>query len=146
MNFIITNKGNTENYQEMAWVLELVKKGELILNAICDSVESAQYLEEFIIIISNAALSMGEVTRYIENTIAISEASLSELHDSISKLPSAALPDSKQAIEPAILSELSTLMAVDKTHTTKDATVTWALEKGEGRDEDVHGQAESVMA
>jgi hypothetical protein len=51
MNLIISNKESTEDYEELARVLDLVKKGELVLNAISDRKESAQYLEEFITII-----------------------------------------------------------------------------------------------
>jgi hypothetical protein len=41
-NFIISNKGNTEDYEELAWVLDLVKKGEMVLNTISDRKESGQ--------------------------------------------------------------------------------------------------------
>lgn len=51
INFIISNKGKTEHYQEVAWLLELVEKDELILNVISDRIESVQYLDEFITII-----------------------------------------------------------------------------------------------
>jgi hypothetical protein len=61
MNLIISNKGSTEDYEELARGLDLVKKGELVLNAISDRKESAQYLDEFITIINNAAFYMGEV-------------------------------------------------------------------------------------
>ncbi len=33
---------NTEHYQKLAWVLDLVKKGEVILNIICGRIKSAQ--------------------------------------------------------------------------------------------------------
>jgi hypothetical protein len=66
MNLIISNKGSTEDYEELARVLDLVKKGELVLNAISDRTESAQYLDEFITIIDNAVLYMGEVRNDID--------------------------------------------------------------------------------
>ena len=71
MNLIISNKESTEDYEELARVLDMVKKGELVLNAISDRKESAQYLEEFITIINNAALSMGEVRNDIDDMIAV---------------------------------------------------------------------------
>ncbi|HVD21143.1 MAG TPA: hypothetical protein VNB95_04305, partial [Nitrososphaera sp.] len=84
MDLIISNKGSTVDYEELARVLDLMKKGELVLNAISYMEESAQYLEEFITIINNAALSMGEVRNGIDDTIAVAGAFLSQLHDAIS--------------------------------------------------------------
>jgi hypothetical protein len=46
INFMMSNKGKTEHYQELAWMLELVEKGEFILNVISDRIESVQYLED----------------------------------------------------------------------------------------------------
>jgi hypothetical protein len=95
MNLIISNKGSTEDYEELARVLDLVKKGELVLNAISDRKKSAQYLDEFITIINNAALYMGEVRKDIDNTIVVAGALLSQLHYAISKVPTGVLPDSR---------------------------------------------------
>jgi hypothetical protein len=100
MNLIISNRGSTEDYEELAGVLDLVKKGELVLNAISDRKESAQYLEEFITIINNAALSMGEVRNDIDDTIVVAGALLSQLHNTICKVPTGVLPDSRDEIEP----------------------------------------------
>ena len=36
MDLIISNKESTEDYEELARVLDVVKKGELVLNAISD--------------------------------------------------------------------------------------------------------------
>ena len=86
MNFIISNKGNTEDYEELAWVLDLVKKGEMVLNTISDRKESGQYLGELITMINNAALSMGEVRNGIDDTIVVAGALLSQLLEAISKV------------------------------------------------------------
>jgi hypothetical protein len=102
-NLIISNKGSTEDYEELARVLDLVKKGELVLDAISDRKESAQYLDEFITIINNAALYMGEVRNDIDNTIVVAEALLSQLHYAISKVPTGVLPDSRDGIKPSLL-------------------------------------------
>jgi hypothetical protein len=80
INFIVSSKGKTEHYQELAWVLELVEEGELILNVMSDRLESVQYLDEFITIISNAALSIGDVRDDVEQTVEAAEASLLGLH------------------------------------------------------------------
>ena len=53
INFIVSNKGKTEHYQELAWMLQLIEKGEFILNVISDRIDSVQYLDEFITIRSN---------------------------------------------------------------------------------------------
>jgi hypothetical protein len=98
INFIISNKGKTEHYQELAWMLELVEKGELILNLISDRMESVQYFDEFITIISNVSSSMSEVKDNVEQTVEAAEASLSELHDAISKVSMQLLPDLRQEI------------------------------------------------
>jgi hypothetical protein len=55
INFILNYKGSTEGYQELTCVLELLKNGELILNVISERIESVCYLDEFIMIIDNAA-------------------------------------------------------------------------------------------
>jgi hypothetical protein len=105
------------------------EKGELILNAISDRKESAQYLEEFITIINNAVLSMGEVRNDIDDTIVVAGALLSQLHEATSKAPTGALPDSRDEIEPSLFAELSTLQAAGKALAPKESTVMWALEK-----------------
>ena len=93
INFIINSKGKTEHYQELALVLELVEKGELILNVISDRVDSVQYLDEFMTIISSAALSISEVRVDVEQTVEAAEASLSGLHEVISSVSTRILPD-----------------------------------------------------
>jgi hypothetical protein len=119
MDLIISNKGSTVDYEELARVLDLMKKGELVLNAISYRKESAQYLEEFITIINNAALSMGEVRNGIDDTIAVVGALLSQLHNAISKVPTGALPDSRDEIEPSLFAELSTILTAGNSKCSK---------------------------
>jgi hypothetical protein len=145
-NLIISNKGSSEDYEELARVLDLVKKGELVLDAISDRKESAQYLDEFITIINNAALYMGEVRDDIDNTIVVAGALLSQLHDAIFKVPTGVLPDSRDGIEPSLFAELSTILAAGKAHAPKESTVTWASEKKQSREEDAQEQAVAAMA
>jgi hypothetical protein len=153
MNLIISNKGSIEEYQDLARVLDLVKKAEMVLNAISDRKESAQYLEEFITIINNVALSMGEVSNDIDDTIVVAGALLSQLHGAISKLSTGALPDSWDEIEPSLFAELSTIVAPGEAHAPRESTVTGASEKkegggGGGEEEGGKGQeqAKGVMA
>ena len=102
-----------------------MKKGELVVNAISDRKESAQYLDEFITIINNAALYMGEVRNDIDNTIVVAGALLSQLHYAISKVATGVLPDSRDGIKPSLFAELSTtILAAGKAHTPKESTVT----------------------
>ena len=131
MNFITSNKRNTEDYEELAWVLDLVKKGEMVLNTISDRKESGQYLGELITMINNAALSMGEVRNGIDDTIVVAKALLSQLLEAISKVSTGALPYSRDEMEPSLLAELSIILALGKAHTPKESTVTWAPERKE---------------
>lgn len=142
INFIINSKGKTEHYQELVWILELVEKGELILNVISDRVDSVQYLDEFITIISNAALSINEVRDYVEQTVEAAEVSLSGLHDAISKVSTRILQDLRQEFESAPPVELSTLLATGKTNTANKATFTRTAE----REENVMGERKEHAA
>jgi hypothetical protein len=114
INFMMSNKGKTEHYQELAWMLELVEKGEFILNVISDRIESVQYLDEFITIMSKVSSSISEVRDDVEQTVEAAEASLSGLHDAIIKVSTRLLPDFRQEIEPALISEVSTVFAPGK--------------------------------
>ncbi|MDQ3969416.1 MAG: hypothetical protein M3275_13615 [Thermoproteota archaeon] len=150
INFIISKKGKTDHYQELAWMLELVEKGELILNVISDRIDSVQYFDEFITIISNVSSSMSEVRDDVEQTVEAAEASLSGLHDAISKVSTQLLPDLRQEIEPALIFEVSTVLAPGKTNTANftanEATVMGATEKEEDGKGERNEQAESMMA
>ena len=129
MNFIDSYKENSEDYQELACVLELVKKGELVLNAISHRKELCQYLEEFITIVQNAVLSMGGVRNDIDDSMDVAGALLSQLHDEISKVPTRALLDSRHEMEPSLLAELSIIMAASKADNPEGSNVTSVLEK-----------------
>jgi hypothetical protein len=151
INFIVSSsKGKTEHYQELAWVLALVEEGELILNVISDRLEAMQYLDEFMTIMSNAALSIGDVRGDVEQTLEAAEASLLGLHDAISKVSRRLLPDLTQEIELALPVQVFTLLATGKTNsanvTANEATVSRAAEKKD----DVKGErkehAERMMA
>jgi hypothetical protein len=143
INFIINSKGKTEHYQELAWVLGLVEKGEPILNVISDRVDCVQYLDDFLrIIISNAALSINEVRDEVEQTVEAAEVSLSGLYDAISKMSTRILQDLRQEFESAPPVELSTLLATGKTNTANKATFTRTAE----REENVMGERKEHAA
>lgn len=150
INFIVSNKGKTEHYQELAWMLELVEKGEFILNVISDRIDSVQYLDEFITIRSNVSSSISEVRDDVEQTVEAAEASLSGLHDAISKVSTRLLPDLRQEIEPVLVSELSTEFAPGKINTANsmanEATVRGATEREEDGKGERKEEAESMMA
>jgi hypothetical protein len=130
-------------------VLELVKNGELILNVISERIESVCYLDEFIMIIDNAALSISDIKNDIEQMMPVAEAALSEIHDAIAKGSTGLLPDLRQQIEPAVLAEVSAAVAAGKSNTAnvelKEATVTSAAQEEE-EEEQEHAQTESVLA
>jgi hypothetical protein len=160
INFILNDKGKTEGYQELTRVLELVKNGQLILNVICERIESARYLHEFIMIIDNAALSISDMKNDIEQMLPAAEAALLEMHAAIAKVSTGLLPDLRQEIEPALLAEVSAAVAAEKPNTAnvelKDATTTTMTsaaqevekeeKKEEEEEEEQHAQAESVLA
>jgi hypothetical protein len=156
INFILNDKGKTEGYQELTRVLELVKNGELILNVICERIESARYLHEFIMIIDNAALSISDMKNDIEQMLPAAEAALLEMHAAIAKVSTGLLPDLRQEIEPALLAEVSAAVAAEKPNTANvelketTTTVTSAAQKVEKEEkkeeEEQHAQTESVLA
>ena len=80
--------------------------------------------------INNAALSMGEVSNGIDDTIVVAGALLSQLLEAISKVSTGALPYPRDEMEPSLLAELSIILALGKAHTPKES-VTWASEKKE---------------
>ena len=73
INFIASNKGKTEHYQELAWMLELIEKRESNLNVIYHRIESVQYLDEFMTIMNNVSSSISEVGDDVEQTVEAAE-------------------------------------------------------------------------
>jgi hypothetical protein len=150
INFIVSNKGKTEHYQELAWMLEFVEKGEFILNVISDRIDSVQYLDEFITIRSNLSSSISEVRHDVEQKVEAAEASLSGLHDAISKVSTRILPDLRQEIKPVLVFEVSSVFAPGKINTANsmknEATLRGTTEKEEDGKGERKEQAESMMA
>ncbi|AFU57508.1 MAG: hypothetical protein QXX64_02110 [Nitrososphaera sp.] len=105
INFTLNEKGSTESCQELTRVLELVKNGEMILHEMSEKIESARFLEEFVMIMDSAASSVSEIKDDIEQMMPAAEAALEEMHDAISKVSSGLPADLRQEIEPAILAE-----------------------------------------
>ncbi len=85
MNFILKG-GSSEEYQELARVLELVKNGELILNELSGKVEAARFLEEFVAIIDGAAESVSEIKVDVEHLVPLAESAIAEMSDALSKI------------------------------------------------------------
>jgi hypothetical protein len=134
-------------FQELTRVLELVKNGQLILNVICERIESARYLDEFIMIIDNAALSISDIKNDIEQMLPAAEAALSEMHAAITKVSTGLLPGLRQEIEPAVLAEVSAAVAAEKPNTANvelkeaNTAMTFAGQKEEKKEEE-HAQTE----
>lgn len=86
-SFVLKSQGNnSDEYQELARVLELVKNGELILNELSGKMEAARFLEEFVMIINGAAESVSAVKGDMEHLVPLAEKALAEMHDAISKI------------------------------------------------------------
>lgn len=86
-SFVLKSQGNnSDEYQELARVLELVKNGELILNELSGKMEAARFLEEFVMIINGAAESVSAVKGDMEHLVPLAENALAEMHDAISKI------------------------------------------------------------
>ncbi len=66
INSVLNGKGNTEDYLELAYMLDLIRNGEMTLNLLSASTESAAYLREFVRIIENAASSIVDIKNDLE--------------------------------------------------------------------------------
>jgi hypothetical protein len=111
INFTLNGKGYTDSCQELARVLELVKNGELILHEISEKIESARFLEEFVVIMDSAASSVNEIKSDLERVLPAAEAALEEMHDAISRISPGLPAELRQEIEPAILAEANAAIA-----------------------------------
>jgi hypothetical protein len=118
INFTLAGKGNTDGCQELARVLELVKNGELILHEMSEKIESARFLEEFVMIMDSAASSVSEIKSDLEQMVPAAEAALEEMHDAISKVSSGLHAELRQEIEPGILAEVTAAIAAGSANTT----------------------------
>lgn len=114
INFIHNESGRTEGYQELSRVLELVKNGELILHEMSEKIESARFLEEFVVIMDSAASSVSEIKGDLEQMVPAAEAALEEMHDAISKISTGLPAELRQEIEPGILAEVTAAIAASK--------------------------------
>jgi hypothetical protein len=115
INLILNqNGGRTEGCQELARVLELVKNGELILHEMSEKIESARFLEEFVMIVDSAASSVSEIKGDLEQMVPAAEAALEEMHDAISKVSTGLPAELRQEIEPGILAEVTAAIAAGK--------------------------------
>jgi hypothetical protein len=134
INFALNEKkgGSAESCQELTRVLELVKNGELILHEMSEKIESARFLEEFVMIMDSAASSVSEIKDDIEQMVPVAEAALEEMHDAISKVSSGLPADLRQEIEPAILAEAAAAAIVaGNNNSTTRATAAVAETKKE---------------
>jgi hypothetical protein len=115
INFALREKGGAESCQELTRVLELVKNGEMILHEISEKIESARFLEEFVVIMDSAASSVSEIKGDLEQMVPAAEAALEEMHDAISKVSTGLSAELRQEMEPAILAEVTAAIAASKT-------------------------------
>src|SRR4051812_31569127 len=86
-NFLLKEEGgDSGGYKDLSRVLELVKNGELILSDMAEKIESARFLEEFIVIMDSAAASVSDIKDDMEQLVPVAEAALEELQDAIAKV------------------------------------------------------------
>jgi hypothetical protein len=95
-------------------VLELVKNGELILHGMSEKIESAKFLEEFVVIMDSAASSVNEIKDDLEQMVPAAEAALEEMHDAISMVSTGLPAELRQEIDPVILAEVTAAIAAGK--------------------------------
>ncbi|HVX02616.1 MAG TPA: hypothetical protein VHA09_05640 [Nitrososphaera sp.] len=85
-DFILKSQGSSDEYRELARVLELVKNGEIVINELSGKIEAARFLEEFVTIINGAAESVSAVKGDVEHLVPLAENALAEMQDAISKI------------------------------------------------------------
>lgn len=112
INFVIGNGGanSSESSRELTKVLQLVKASEIILNEMSEKIESARFLEEFILIIDSAAASVRDIKSDVEGLVPMAEAALSEMHDAIARISMGATQQPEKC-DPAILAQISATLA-----------------------------------
>lgn len=115
--------GNTEGYKELSKMLELVKNGEMILSAMSEKIESARFLEEFIVIMDSAAASVSGIKDDMEQLVPVAEAALEEMQDAIAKVSGSVPAEFRQEIEPEILAQVSAAIASEKATAALAASV-----------------------
>lgn len=111
ISLLLNQNGKTEGYQELTRVLELVKNGELILHEMLEKIESARFLEEFVMIIDRAASSVSEIKGDLEQMVPAAEAALEEMHEAISKVSTGLPAGLRREMEPEILAEATAAIA-----------------------------------
>jgi hypothetical protein len=114
IDFILSKGARTEGYEELSRVLELVKNGELILHEMSEKIESAKFLEEFVMIMDSAASSVSEIKGDLEQMVPAAEAALEEMHEAISKVSTGIPAELRQEIDPGILAEVTAAVAAGK--------------------------------
>jgi hypothetical protein len=110
----LNENGKVEGFRELTQVFELVKNGEMILHEMSEKIESARFLEEFVVIMDSAALSVNEIKGDLEQMVPAAEAALEEMHDAVSKVSMGLSAEFRQEIEPGILAEVAAVIATGK--------------------------------
>ena len=107
INLALNETGNHDSRRELDRILELVKNGEMILQEMSQKIESARFLEEFVLIMDSALSSVSSVQSDLEQIVPAAEAALEQMHDAISKVSSGVSAELKQEI----LTEAETVIA-----------------------------------
>ena len=126
--FILKSKGDSDDYKELARVLELVKNGELVLSELSGKMEAARFLEEFVVIINGAADSVNLIKSDFEHLVPLAENALAEMQDAITRISSCGLytPDPEPGqieVQDHILAEATALATSSAPSSSANATL-----------------------
>ncbi len=95
-------------------MLELVKNGEMILHEISQKIESARFLEEFVMIMDSAASSVSDIRGDLEQMMPAAEAALEEMHDALAKVSTGLASEIGREMDPAIFAEVTAAVRAGK--------------------------------
>lgn len=117
INYSLSQKQSS--YQELTKVLELVKNGEMILREMSEKIESARFLEEFVVIMDSAASSVSDIKGDLEQMMPAAEAALEEIHDTIFNGSTGLAAEIRREMDPAILAEVTAAIDDSKPATSE---------------------------
>jgi len=114
ISYALSQNQGRGDCQELTRVLELVKNGEMILHELSQKIESARFLEEFVMIMDSAASSVSDIKDDLEQMVPAAEAALEEMNDAIAKVSTGLASEIGREMDPAILAEVTTAIKASK--------------------------------
>ncbi|MEP0825689.1 MAG: hypothetical protein HRF40_09395 [Nitrososphaera sp.] len=114
ISYALSQNQGRGDCQELTRVLELVKNGEMILHEISQKIESARFLEEFVMIMDSAASSVSDIRGDLEQMMPAAEAALEEMHDALAKVSTGLASEIGREMDPAIFAEVTAAVRAGK--------------------------------